>query len=114
MRRGPRSDKKAFMHTARASTECATKLRVLGDPTRMRVVEVLMDGPRCVHELMSILRIEQSLLSHHLRILREAGFVVTRRDGRGVLYDLSPPFRSGRAGTLDLGCCAISFEARRE
>lgn len=91
-------------------TSCAEKLKVLSDPTRLSVIELLLGGPRRVGELHELLGIEQSLLSHHLRVLRDAGFVVSRRNGKGVLYDLSPQFRSSREATLDLGCCAISFE----
>ncbi len=91
---------------------CAEKLRVLADPTRLSVVELLLTGPRRVGQINEILGLDQSLLSHHLRVLRDAGFVVTRRDGKGVLYDLSPEFRSTQGDTLDLGCCAISFEPR--
>lgn len=91
------------------AADCAEKLRVLSDPTRLSVVELLMEGPKRVGQLNEVLGIEQSLLSHHLRVLRDAGFVVTQRDGKGVLYDLSPEFRSGQGDTLNLGCCAISF-----
>lgn len=100
------------MLTARASSECASKLRVLGDPTRMRVAEVLMDGPRCVHELMSLLKIEQSLLSHHLKVMRESGLVLGVRAGKAVRYQLAarPEVRSD---VLDLGCCQITFDAKR-
>lgn len=93
-----------------AVLDCAEKLRVLSDPTRLSVVELLMDGPKRVGQLNEVLNIEQSLLSHHLRVLRDAGFVLTQRDGKGVLYDLCPEFRSSQCGTLNLGCCAISFQ----
>lgn len=93
-------------------TDCAEKLRVLADPTRLSVVELLMAGPKRVGELNEVLGVEQSLLSHHLRVLRDAGFVMTERDGKGIRYDLSPEFRTSRGETLDLGCCAISFEPR--
>ena len=100
------------MQTARAASECAGKLRVLGDPTRMRVVEVLMDGPRCVHELMSILRIEQSLLSHHLRVMRDSGLVCGVRAGKAVRYQLAAHTEL-RGDVIDLGCCRITFDPRR-
>jgi ArsR family transcriptional regulator len=57
------------------------------------------------------LRVEQSLLSHHLRSLRDAGIVTSRRDGKAVLYSLSPKFRCATTQkAIDLGCCKISFE----
>ena len=100
------------MQTARASTECAAKLKVLGDPTRMRVIEVLMDGPRCVHELMSILKIEQSLLSHHLRVMRDAELVEGVRAGKAVRYQLASG-TAMHAPVIDIGCCQIVFDAKK-
>jgi DNA-binding transcriptional ArsR family regulator len=100
------------VQTVRAATECAAKLRVLGDPTRMRVIEILMDGPRCVHELMSTLRIEQSLLSHHLRVMRNAGLVEGVRAGKAVRYQLAAGAER-RAAALDIGCCQIVFETEK-
>lgn len=69
-----------------------------------------MNGPQHVNELNAILELEQSLLSHHLKVLREAGFVQSQRDGKAVLYALSPEIQSvtQRQG-LDLGCCEFSF-----
>jgi DNA-binding transcriptional ArsR family regulator len=100
------------VQTTRASSECAAKLRVLGDPTRMRVIEILMGGPRCVHELMSILEIEQSLLSHHLRVMRDAGLVSGVRAGKAVRYVLAAGTEL-RAPVIDIGCCQIVFDAKK-
>jgi DNA-binding transcriptional ArsR family regulator len=93
------------------AASCATKLRVLADPTRLAVLELLMKGPLHAGALARGLRVEQSLLSHHLQTLREAGFVVAERDGKSVLYKLSPAAtaKGGKDG-IDLGCCQVSFE----
>ena len=101
------------MQSARASSECAGKLRVLGDPTRMRVAEILMDGPRCVHELMAMLKVEQSLLSHHLRVMRDSGLVEGVRAGKAVRYQLAS-HAEVRADMIDLGCCQLTFEPKRK
>lgn len=86
-------------------------LKVLSDETRLNVVRLLMDHPQHVGELNETLKIEQSLLSHHLGLLRRAGLVVGERDGKAVLYRLSPEAEQRRAGrVLNLGCCKISFE----
>ena len=92
------------------SSSCVNKLKVLADVTRLAVLESLMDAPKHVSELMVLLEIEQSLLSHHLALLREAGLVEASRDGKAVLYQLSRGVR-GRLTerTLDLGCCQLSF-----
>lgn len=92
-------------------TECVAKLKVLADATRLRVMELLMDGPKHVQELNDVLGIDQSLLSHHLRVVREAGLVETERDGKAILYRLAPGVRiKGRREGIDLGCCRLSFE----
>ena len=69
---------------------CADKLKVLADTTRLAVVEALMKKPRFVNELTDLLKIEQSLLSHHLAQLRDAGLVEGRRAGKSVQYRLAP------------------------
>ena len=90
---------------------CAGILKVLADETRLSVVRQLMDGPRHVGEINAGLGLEPSLLSHHLRVLRDAGLVVGRRDGKAVLYQLAQGVESQRTGrAVDLGCCRISFD----
>lgn len=93
------------------SDDCASRLKVLADETRLRVIRQLMRGPRRVAELNAQIRVEQSLLSHHLRVLREAGLVVAERDGKSVRYRLADPVRSTRRGlAVDLGCCRLAFD----
>lgn len=64
-------------------------LQALADENRLRIVEALREGERCVCELQQDLGLGQSLLSHHLRALRESGLVLDRREGRWVHYSLS-------------------------
>ena len=91
---------------------CADLLKALGDDTRLRVVKYLLEGERHAGELQDDLGVEQSLLSHHLRLLRNAGIVESERDGKAVLYRLAPAVEIRRNGrTLDLGCCRLSFES---
>jgi DNA-binding transcriptional ArsR family regulator len=92
------------------AADCASKLRVLADPTRLAVLEALIDGPKHVGAIQKLLDVEQSLLSHHLQTLREAGLVESQRDGKAVLYRVSPNVvvRSGEA--INLGCCVLSFK----
>jgi DNA-binding transcriptional ArsR family regulator len=91
---------------------CAELLKALADESRLAVVQALLDGPLHVHELAAALGIEQSLLSHHLRALRAAGIVEAERDGKAVLYALTPAVAASRRGKeprLDLGCCQLTF-----
>lgn len=90
---------------------CAERLKVLADETRLAVLQHLLKGARCVGELNAVIGIEQSLLSHHLRVLREAGLVVAERNGKTVLYSLAPGVVTARKGAaVDLGCCLLAFE----
>lgn len=89
---------------------CASLLKVLADDTRLAVVRKLMEGPRHVGEINAELNIDQSLLSHHLKVLREADIVQAQRDGKAVLYRLSPTVEARREGqVIDLGCCRLDF-----
>jgi len=65
--------------------------RTLGHPVRIRVLELLQDGPRPVHELLAQIEVEQSNLSQQLAVLRRAGLVASERDGATVSYRLSAP-----------------------
>lgn len=92
------------------TTDCAHRLKVLADETRLAVVRQLMNGPKHVGQLNAVLQLEQSLLSHHLRVLRDAGLVVAQRDGKAVLYRLAPEVETRRCDkVVNLGCCSISF-----
>jgi DNA-binding transcriptional ArsR family regulator len=62
----------------------------LADPKRARIVEALADGERTAGELVSLFSISQPAVSQHLRVLRESGLVVARRDAQRRVYSLDP------------------------
>jgi ArsR family transcriptional regulator len=62
----------------------------LSDETRLGIIELLRKGERCVCELTDTLDAAQSRLSFHLRVLKDAGIVRDRKDGRWVHYELDP------------------------
>lgn len=68
----------------------ARAFRALADEKRLRILDLLRGGERCVCELVAALDLGQSLLSFHLKTLKEAGLVTDRRDGRWVYYSLDP------------------------
>ena len=89
---------------------CAHQLKILADSTRLAVLELLWSGPKHVSEMNAVLQLEQSLLSHHLKVLREEGFITSTRDGKAVLYQLeSAIFCASDGRAIDLGCCRLSF-----
>src|SRR5687768_6960461 len=90
--------------------ECARALRALGDVTRLRIMDLLLDGPLNVGEIATALDTPPYQASRHLSILRAAGLVVAERDAQWVVYTLHPDVRARSATgkrSLDLGCCAI-------
>lgn len=66
----------------------AKLFKVFGDTTRIRIIAALLDGEMCVYNLSEALEMGQSAISHQLRILRSAGLVRPRREGRTVYYSL--------------------------
>jgi ArsR family transcriptional regulator len=64
----------------------ARLFHALSDETRLAVLAMLRDGERCVCELQDALDVAQSRLSFHLKVLREAGLVTDRREGRWAYY----------------------------
>lgn len=69
----------------------AELFRTLGHPVRIRVLELLQDGPLPVHELIANIDVEPSNMSQQLAVLRRAGIVTSSREGSTVLYTLSTP-----------------------
>ena len=65
--------------------------RMLGHPVRIRVLELLSDGPMPVRELLSQIEVERSNLSQQLGVLRRSGIVSSVRDGDTVVYSLAGP-----------------------
>jgi ArsR family transcriptional regulator len=63
-------------------------LRALADPLRLRVIEALGSGERCVCDLTGELGLAQSKLSFHLKVLKEAGLLADRQEGRWIYYRL--------------------------
>ncbi len=66
----------------------ADTFRILGDPTRVRIVDALAEGQLCVHEISDRIGISESAVSHQLRLMRSMRIVRGRREGRCVYYTL--------------------------
>ncbi|MCB1034830.1 MAG: winged helix-turn-helix transcriptional regulator [Acidobacteria bacterium] len=92
---------------------CSDRLKVLAEEKRLQVIRLLLEGPKHVGELQQQVDVEQSLLSHHLRVLREAGLVTAERDGKAVLYRVAPDVSVRQPGeAINLGCCVLDFGDR--
>jgi ArsR family transcriptional regulator len=66
----------------------AALFHALSDEARVEIVAALLDGERCVCDLMDVVGAAQSRLSYHLKVLKDAGLVADRREGRWSYYTL--------------------------
>jgi len=64
-------------------------LRCIGEPTRLQILKLVAKDEKCVGELTKVLNKEQSLISHHLRTLKECNIVRERHEGQKVYYKIS-------------------------
>ncbi|MFF4411732.1 ArsR/SmtB family transcription factor [Streptosporangium sp. NPDC001559] len=67
----------------------AELFRLLGHPVRIRVLELLQDGPKPVRQLLAEIEVEPTGLSQHLAVLRRSGLVTAQREGSTVVYALA-------------------------
>src|SRR5262245_34116745 len=67
----------------------AETFKVLGDATRVRLLDALSRAEVCVCDLAALLRLSESAVSHQLRLLRSLRLVKSRRDGRHIYYTLA-------------------------
>ncbi len=102
-------------------SQVGARLKLLAEPTRLRIFELLLDGTRCNCELGGELGLAPNLISHHLSVLRTAGLVDAARDprdARWIYYTLNRDalaelhatlgafFNPARVRTREPVCCA--------
>lgn len=94
--------------------DCADLFKALADEIRLKILHSLFAKESCVSELTESLALSQSLVSHHLKILKVARLVESRREGHRICYALHPEVRLNLSKTkqecLDLGCCEVKFK----
>jgi ArsR family transcriptional regulator len=89
----------------------------LSDETRLAVLDRLQNGERCVCDLMDVIGAGQSRLSFHMKVLKDAGLVTDRREGRWIHYSLDPEgleaagrviasLRNSKGAAAAVACCA--------
>jgi ArsR family transcriptional regulator, nickel/cobalt-responsive transcriptional repressor len=97
------------------SKRCSRLLKALADPERLKIVQALRPGPACVSKVAEQLNEGVANVSHHLRVLRNAGLLVDRRDGKNIIYSLHPDIflrtesKPGTLDVLDFGCCRLEL-----
>jgi ArsR family transcriptional regulator len=87
--------------------------KALADPTRLRIALLLLKRELCVCELMYVLEMEQSRVSHHMRVLRDAGLADDIREGRWIIYRVPEEARALLEG-LFAGALGARIEGSRE
>ncbi|NOY07228.1 MAG: winged helix-turn-helix transcriptional regulator [Spirochaetes bacterium] len=84
--------------------DLADFFKMLGDTTRIKILQVLLISEMCVYDLASLLNVSQSALSHQLKTLRQADLVKYRKEGKSVFYSL----KDGHINSIiDLGLTHI-------
>ena len=71
--------------------DVARVLKVLGDPNRIKIIELLRDGEHCQCDIIPFIGQSQPTVSRHLRMLEENGVLVSRKDGVKVIYRIADP-----------------------
>lgn len=79
---------RATLPTADAILDLAETFKILGDPTRIKILHVLTNNEMCVCDIAAAINMGQSAISHQLRILRTARLVKYRKDGKSAWYSL--------------------------
>ena len=95
------------------TTKCVPILKALGDETRWRIVRELLKETLTVGELTERLDANQYNVSKHLRILRDARIVTTRKDGKNLYCSVDSELKQRIArnkNQLDLDCCTFRFD----
>lgn len=71
--------------------EAVRLFKALGDPTRLRIIKLLENGELCVCQLTAVLKMGQSRISRHLAILKKAGLIADRKQGKWIHYRMCRP-----------------------
>lgn len=87
----------------------ARRFRALGEPQRLRILQVLEPGAKAVHEVVTVMGLTQPTVSRHLQALFDAGLVSRRHSGTNTVYFISDPLVFK---LCDLMCQDVSKQAR--
>ena len=91
-------DKKEF--TVPETIDTALCFKALGDPVRLRIMELLGNGQMCACDLLGGIEVSQSTLSHHMKTLTESGLVTAKKDATWVYYRINREALQALTGIL--------------
>ncbi len=93
--------------------DCSKQLKAIADTTRLNILNCLFEGEFTVTEIADSIDIDYSQVSHHLGVLRNAGLIVDKKDGKNVIYKIHPSYLKRNikknSNVIDLDCCSIEF-----
>lgn len=69
--------------------DCVDFCKALGDDTRQRILVILLEGERCVGDIVDAFDMSQPTISHHLNVLKQLRLVTSRKDGKQVYYSIN-------------------------
>ena len=95
----------------------ARLLQAVADPSRLRIIRCLQRGPRNVSQLAEELDTEIVNVSHHLGVLRQSGLLLDMKQGRFVIYSLSPAYFKEfdpKTALIDFGGCRLRIVAHAD
>lgn len=92
-------------------TDNANVFKALSDENRLKVLELLLDGEKCVSELLEKMSIGQSTLSHHIKLMCVSGIIKSRKSGTATYYSINP---DGAASAIELLSKLTGVEAASE
>ncbi len=70
-------------------TDLAGLFKMFSDPTRVKILNILLDGEKCVGDVATQMNMSAAAVSHHLRMLRQGNLVIDHRQGKEVFYSLA-------------------------
>ncbi|HJI99686.1 MAG: transcriptional regulator [Coriobacteriia bacterium] len=70
-------------------TDLAGLFKMFSDPTRVKILNILLDGEKCVGDVAAQMNMSAAAVSHHLRMLRQGNLVIDHRQGKEVFYSLA-------------------------
>ena len=82
-------DTKASVLKGQILEKMCLLLKVLGEPSRMKIALALLNGELCVYHIVDAVAGNQSAVSHQLRILKDSGAISCRREGQNILYSIA-------------------------
>lgn len=91
--------------------KAARIFKAIGDENRLHILALLRNGERCACRLLEDLEISQSTLSHHMKLLCDAGLVIGRKEGKWVHYSIDP---NAATDIQQLLCKILTPEAEEE